>query len=89
MYKILFTGLFFSQITVFSQQKINYKDLEEKNNLFYEINSKTPYTGQCVTTYPNGKLGMGGSIKKDYETVNGFGFMKMVTKKDIVFIKMA
>ena len=55
--------------------------MEEKNNLFYEINSKTPYTGQCVTTYPNGKLGMGGSIKNGLRNGEWIWFYENGNKK--------
>lgn len=57
---ILFVLLSFA---VSAQKIVDFNDLEERNGLFYEIGSKTPYTGKCVTTYPNGQLGMGGYIK--------------------------
>ena len=47
----------------FSQKIVKNDDLEERNGLFYEIDNNTPFTGKCVTTYPSGKLGMGGFIK--------------------------
>lgn len=61
---VLVTLLLFSlSITSFSQKVVNYDDLEVINGLFYEHNSNTPFTGRCITTYPNGKLGFGGNIK--------------------------
>lgn len=47
----------------FAQKVVKYDDLEEINGLFYEQNSKTPFTGKCITTFPSGKLGFGGNIK--------------------------
>ncbi len=50
-------------ITSSAQKVVKYDDLEERNGLFYEQDSKTPFTGKCVTTFPSGKLGLGGNVK--------------------------
>lgn len=81
MYKFLFIALLFFQFSAFSQQKIKYDDLEEKDGLFYEQGSKIPYTGQCVTTFPSGKLGMGGSIKNGLRDGEWIWFYENGNKK--------
>ncbi len=81
MYKFLFITFIFLQFSAFSQQKIKYDDLEEKDGLFYEQGSKTPYTGQCVTTFPSGKLGMGGSIKNGLRDGEWIWFYENGNKK--------
>jgi antitoxin component YwqK of YwqJK toxin-antitoxin module len=48
---------------IFAQKIVKYDDLEERNGLFYEQGNNTPFTGKCITTFPSGKLGMGGNIK--------------------------
>jgi len=64
MGKLYWTILIILISTMVSAQKVvKYEDLEEINGLFYEQDSKTPFTGKCITTFPNGKLGMGGYIK--------------------------
>ncbi len=81
MYKIILIILFLSQLTSFGQKKINYDDLEERDGIFYEIDSKTPFTGQCVTTFPSGKLGMGGSIKNGLRDGEWIWFYENGNKK--------
>src|SRR3989304_1940380 len=71
----------FIQIGAFAQQKVNYSDLEERDGLFYEQGSKTPFTGQCVTTFPSGKLGMGGSIKNGLRDGEWLWFYENGNKK--------
>jgi len=81
MYKIILTALIFAQISAFGQKKINYANLEERNKLFYEIGTKTPFTGQCVTTFPSGKLGMGGTIKNGLRDGEWIWFYENGNKK--------
>ena len=38
-----------------SQEEINSILAEERNGVWYKINSETPYTGRMVTKYPNGQ----------------------------------
>ncbi len=81
MYKIILIVLLLTQISALGQKKINYDALEERNGLFYEINSKILFTGQCVTTYPSGKLGMGGSIKNGLRDGEWIWFYENGNKK--------
>lgn len=60
---LIFILVLFNSTQIFSQKIVKYEDLEERNGLFFEIGTNTPFTGKCITTYPNGKLGMGGFIK--------------------------
>ena len=34
---------------------VRQSQLQERNGLFYKINSETPYTGRMVAKYPNGQ----------------------------------
>jgi antitoxin component YwqK of YwqJK toxin-antitoxin module len=34
---------------------VRQSQLQERNGLFYKINSETPYSGRMVDTYPNGQ----------------------------------
>lgn len=63
------------------QKKIDFADLEERDGLFYEKGSKTPYTGQCVTTFPTGQLGMGGAIKNGLRDGEWLWFYENGNKK--------
>ena len=81
MKRVLFIFSLLLSIGTFAQQKINYDDLEEREGLFYEQGSKTAYTGQCVTTYPSGKLGMGGNIKNGLRDGEWLWFYENGNKK--------
>lgn len=81
MKRYIFLLFLFLCIGAYCQQKINYDDLEERDGLFYEPGSKTPYTGQCVTTYPSGKLGMGGNIKNGLRDGEWLWFYENGNKK--------
>ena len=56
----------------FSQEKIDYKDLEKVDELFHYKGK--PYTGQCFTMHTNGKLGMGGSFNNGLRDGEWFWF---------------
>jgi len=81
MIKLIILSFLLSSICTFGQSKINFSDLEERDGLFYEIDSKTPYTGQCVTTFPSGKLGMGGTIKNGLRDGEWIWFYENGNKK--------
>lgn len=81
MSRCFFILFFLLQFSAFAQQKINYADLEERDGLFYAEKSKVPYTGQCVTTYPSGKLGMGGTITKGLRDGEWIWFYENGNKK--------
>jgi len=76
---ILFIGIL--ELSVPAQKVVNYEDLEERNGLFYEKNSNVPFTGKCITTYPNGQLGMGGYIKNGLRDGEWIWFYENGNKK--------
>lgn len=73
--------LLFNIIELFGQKIVKYEDLEERNRIFYEINSNTPFTGKCITTYPNGQLGMGGYLKNGLRDGEWIWFYENGNKK--------
>lgn len=64
-----------------AQKIVRYEELEQINGIFYENNSKTPFTGKCITTFPNGKLGMGGYIKNGLRDGEWIWFYENGNKK--------
>jgi antitoxin component YwqK of YwqJK toxin-antitoxin module len=77
----IFLIILFFPVLCFAQTKVNYDDLQEIDGKFYMAGSKTPFTGQCYTTYPSGKLGMGGSFKNGLRDGEWIWFYETGTKK--------
>ena len=50
--------------------KVNCNEINDRNAIDYKNGEKTPYTGDCVSYYPNGKKSFEGSFKngKNYGT---------------------
>ncbi len=81
MKTFLHISIFLFSIQLFSQKIVKYEDLEERDGLFYEIGTNTTFTGKCITTYPNGKLGMGGDIKDGLRNGEWIWFYENGNKK--------
>lgn len=63
MNRVVFMGiLVFLYSIALSQDKIDYKDLDKIDEVFYLKGTNKPYTGMCYTMHPNGQLGMGGNL---------------------------
>ncbi|MCX7953926.1 MAG: hypothetical protein N3A01_01905 [Bacteroidales bacterium] len=54
---------FFLCMSVFPQDYKTNKELEVKNNIYYDKVSKLPYTGKYMEFYPDGKVGISGYLK--------------------------
>ncbi|MGQ9847496.1 MAG: toxin-antitoxin system YwqK family antitoxin [Bacteroidales bacterium] len=73
--------IFIFNLSSSAQKVVKYEDLEEINGVFYLKDSKTPFTGKCITTFPNGKLGMGGYIKNGLRDGEWIWFYENGNKK--------
>lgn len=65
----------------FSQEKVDYNDLEKIEDLYYLKGSKKPFTGQCYTMHTNGKVGMGGSFTNGLRDGEWFWFYETGVQK--------
>ena len=75
MKRILFSGLLLLVCTFgFTQEKVDYNDLEKIDDIFYLKGSKKPFTGQCYSLHPNGQIGMGGSFANGMRDGEWFWF---------------
>lgn len=82
---ILFIIIF--NFSSYAQKTVKYEDLDEINGIFYEKGLKTPFNGKCITTYPSGKLGMGGYIKDGLRDGEWIWFYENGNKKRFCIYK--
>jgi len=55
--------LLFSSI-IYAQESVNFNQLDKRNDIYYIHNTNTPFTGKALKNYPNGKIGMAGTMVK-------------------------
>ena len=61
-------ALIFLSASCFSQEKTDYSKLEKIDEVFYLKGTKKPFTGQCYSLYPSGKIGMGGKARRSRQS---------------------